>query len=363
MNLSRARQEVPSNDWFVELVRGIAACLVIVAHYGPMTGLNLGPFRFAYTGVDLFFVLSGFVFAPYLFGKRLSISAHLIRRFFRLYPLYAIALGCYAGLKWQMGQTGQSGFLAEILLKHAFFLHTLESREIAFYFNPAFWSLPPEVEFYLLLPALAATTAMCTVRSVPIWILLAVLMHGILVFLSPPAPGINLASVLLVHLPGLLIEFMLGAVAWRLSRQSPSVRMRLLLAIAGVLIWWLLASLFVSLGDAGIENIAGLRGNMGLFAACAYAFMLVAWVGAIKQPPLWLVAMATVAGNLSYGLYLFHNAAPQVFAPYQAALPGPVFALLCLGATLLFVYVLYRFWEAPCRQFGRRLAERRDQAG
>lgn len=354
MSLSWVRQEAPSNDWSVELVRGIAAGLVVVAHYGPMTGLNLGPFRFAYTGVDLFFVLSGFVFAPYLFGKRLSISAHLIRRFFRLYPLYAIALGCYAGLKWQ------TGLSAEILLKHVFFLHTLESREIAFYFNPAFWSLPPEVEFYLLLPMLAATAAMCTVRSVPIGILLALLMHGLLVFLSPPAPEINFASVLLVHLPGLLIEFMLGTMAWQLSRQSLSVRMRLLFAITGVLLWWLLASLFVSLGDAGIEKIAGLRGNMGLFAACAFAFMLVAWVGAIKQPSSWLIAMATVAGNLSYGLYLFHNAAPQVFAPYQAALPGPVFALLCLGATLLLVHVLHRLWEAPCRQFGRQLAERRD---
>ncbi len=360
MSLSLARQETTSTDWSVELVRGVAAGLVVIAHYGPMTGLNLGPFRFAYTGVDLFFVLSGFVFAPYLFGKRLSISAHLIRRFFRLYPMYAIALGCYAVLKWQ---TGQTGFSMEILLKHAFFLHTLESREIAFYFNPAFWSLPPEVEFYLLLPLLAAATAMSPTRWVPIGMLLAVLMHGFLVFLSPPAPGFNFVSVLLVHLPGLLIEFMLGAMAWRWVRQSLSMKMRLLLAITGVLIWWLLASLFVSLGDAGIENIIGLRGNMGLFAACAFAFMLVAWVGAIKQPPSWLIALATGAGNLSYGLYLFHNAAPQVFAPYQAALPGPVFALLCLGATMLFVHVLHRFCEAPCRQFGRQLAERQGQVG
>ena len=91
------------NEWSIELFRGIAALIVMLSHYWTLIGVEPGIFRFLFTGVDLFFVLSGFVFAPYLFGKKLLIIPHLIRRLFRIYPLYIIALIIYAGLRLQQG--------------------------------------------------------------------------------------------------------------------------------------------------------------------------------------------------------------------------------------------------------------------
>jgi len=339
-----------SGEWTVELLRGVAAVLVVLAHYGPLSGLDLGLLRFVHTGVDLFFVLSGFVFAPYFFGRPLDLRGHLVRRFFRLYPLYALALLVYA-----LPKVGSEG-LGEMLLRHALFLHTLESFQVAFYFNPAFWSLPPEVEFYLFLPLLCLLLK--SPAGVVVSALLAVLLHLGLNFLPEPAPGAFNLGILQVHLPGLLCEFLFGVLAWRVAGQLENRLLRLLLIVAGIGLWLGLASVFVSIGDAGIAAIRLLKGNMGFFAALAFALMVCGLCGAIRQPPRpWLI-VAGWAGNLSYGTYLFHNAAPPMLRSLGWEAAGTGFALAALGLTLAMAWGLFLVWENPWRRFGRQLARR-----
>lgn len=85
----------PQQEWSIELLRGIAALMVVFAHYYALTDINPGLLTFSFSGVDLFFVISGFVFAPYIFGKKFIVIPFLIRRFFRIYPLYLAALLFY----------------------------------------------------------------------------------------------------------------------------------------------------------------------------------------------------------------------------------------------------------------------------
>lgn len=69
------RIDLPAGHaWSVELLRGMAALLVVVSHYQHLAGMDFGILRFAFSGVDLFFVLSGFVFAPYLFGRKICLA-------------------------------------------------------------------------------------------------------------------------------------------------------------------------------------------------------------------------------------------------------------------------------------------------
>lgn len=342
-----------ASEWSIELMRGLAAMLVVLAHYHPLVTAEPGLLQFAFTGVDLFFVISGFVFAPYFFGKRLSARAYLVRRLFRIYPLYVVALLGYAWLRWAHGQD------VAHLGKHLLFLHTLESREIAFQFNPAFWSLPPEVEYYLVLPWLAALAG--TWRKALAITVVAAVVHLAIARLGPADAAATGATWLLgFHLPALLVEFMLGTLAWRAVGRGLSNGMRVLMLAVGLGAWFALALAFSTLGDAGVAGHAALRGNVGLLAAMAYALILAAWVGWVRHPVPWLLALATAAGNLSYGLYLFHNAMPVALARLKASLGGSAFALLCLAATALTAQVLHVLWESPCRDWGRRLAQRMD---
>jgi len=142
-------QGAAEGDPVIEALRGFAALLVMATHYTALITSEAGLWGFASTGVDLFFVLSGYVFAPYLFGKSLRLVPHLIRRFFRLYPLYLVALLLYVVLRLPAASAWDH-FAA-----HLFMAHTFSSLEVAYFYNAAFWSLPPEVEYYLLLPLLA----------------------------------------------------------------------------------------------------------------------------------------------------------------------------------------------------------------
>ena len=134
--------------WVIEGWRGLAACMVVFAHYGVVPGASWAISRFTFTGVDLFFVLSGFVFAPYFFGQPVAWRGFAVKRFFRIYPAYFLALLGYFFLKYLSGQP------LEFVWQHLTFAH-LQSREMAFYYNPVFWSLPSEVAFYVALPLMA----------------------------------------------------------------------------------------------------------------------------------------------------------------------------------------------------------------
>lgn len=323
--------------------------MVVFAHYYPLAGIEPGLMKFFFSGVDLFFVISGFVFAPYLFGKQFAIVPFMIRRIFRIYPLYLAALFAYIALHLYQN------LAIEHIAAHLFFLHTLESKAIAFYYNPAFWSLPPEVEFYLFLPLWLLIVN--RIRHDAIIFPIALIAHLVIAFLSPANPGeINFWTILAIHLPGMLIEFLLGAIVWRVITQSRNLSLRLILLLVGFIFWITLAQIFSSRGDDAIASDPILRGNMGLFAALTYSIILCGWIGLIKQCPQWLRQCSIILGNLSYGIYLFHNAMPVALQKLSSHISDISFAVICFVCTLLIATLAHIVVEAPLRKLGRQWA-------
>ena len=349
-------QDFPSEDPGIEALRGFAAMLVVVTHYAHLLTPQPGAWAFSSTGVDLFFVLSGFVFAPYLFGKPLQIGPHLVRRFFRMYPLYLCALLLYAVLK------STAGGAWEHFGVHLLMAHTLQSQEIAFFYNPAFWSLPPEVEFYLLLPLLAWLSRRIGFGSV---LLLALAMHLALVFYpDSTTTGVGLRAVASVHFPGLLIEFFLGTLAYALVKRSAVTQTRCggmalgLLALLALLGALLVFSRYLAGGTAAASPVPlWVSGNMGLMAAGGYMFLVACIADRCRTLSHGWVVACLWCGRLSYGIYLFHNASLPLVARYAPGLDGA----LALGAnvvlTLLLAWTAHRAIEAPLRQWGRKLAK------
>jgi peptidoglycan/LPS O-acetylase OafA/YrhL len=218
------------------------------------------------------------------------------------------------------------------------------------------------VEYYLALPLLAALCG--TLRRALVVGLLALVSHTIIAFLSPTeVAGVGLAWLLGFHLPALLVEFMLGTLAWCVVRHRPSSGQRVALLISGVLVWLAVANQFVALGDAGVLQSHWWRGNVGLFASVAYAMILAAWAGWIPRPAAWLLALATFFGDLSYGLYLFHNAMQVALAPLKSSVGAAWFAVICLLATAAVAQVMHVIWEAPWRRYGRAVAREIEAVG
>jgi len=138
-----------SRNQSLDVLRGIAVLLVIVSHYSGTLPQPSALLETGWVGVDLFFVLSGFLISGLLFSEfektgTINLKRFWIRRGFKIYPpFYAlIGLTAFAALV----RTHQ---LPHQLLWEATFLQNYFSR-----FWPHTWSLAVEEHFYLSLPLL-----------------------------------------------------------------------------------------------------------------------------------------------------------------------------------------------------------------
>lgn len=345
--MSTARQAPPVN-LTIELLRGIAAVMVMLCHYAVfIQGTERNWLSFLYTGVDFFFVISGFVFAPLLFAPaRENSTAFVIRRTFRIYPLFAVAVLCYALLPHKTWDHG-------IIFQHLLFLHTTISKEIAFFYNPAFWTLPVEVEFYLFLTLLIVLKLRNTLRLLSCLFGLSVL--TILATHFFLAENSYAKLVLMHHLPTLLPEFLLGVLAYHISKNC-SKPVGALYGVAGLLLIGTLAHGFVVHGNPVVGLTYGL---FNLLCALGYQWIIIACVTLSRntQPGACFTLLASLMGNLSYGVYLFHNAIPPLLNIFFSFDRYTLFVTSIL-VTMAIALLLYTCLENPMREFGRRYAAR-----
>jgi Predicted acyltransferases len=111
-------------------------------------------------GVKLFFGISGFIlsipfFNQYCFGgRKVDLKNYFIRRLTRLEPPFLVAITAFFCV--HIGLLGASFLdLLPNYLATIFYVHTLIFNEYSV-INPVTWSLETEVQFYLLIPFLAA---------------------------------------------------------------------------------------------------------------------------------------------------------------------------------------------------------------
>ena len=141
----------------LDLMRGIAILWVMLFHFRFMIILPrvlYWPSRYGWMGVDLFFVLSGYLIGsqlmrPYLKGSTPSLSGFYFRRAFRILPAYLTVLALYFAVP---------GFREAPGISPAWqFLTFTENFRINYAIDRAFshvWSLCVEEHFYLVLPLL-----------------------------------------------------------------------------------------------------------------------------------------------------------------------------------------------------------------
>ncbi|MBZ5602492.1 MAG: acyltransferase [Acidobacteriia bacterium] len=128
----------------LDTLRAAAILAVLLSHYPkPEKELVSRALNFGWTGVDLFFVLSGFLIGGQLFkdlaaGETISLKAFYLRRFLRTLPAYYVVLGIYFWL------SPAPGWRYAVFAQNFELLHT---------FQPS-WSLCVEEQFYVGFPVL-----------------------------------------------------------------------------------------------------------------------------------------------------------------------------------------------------------------
>jgi peptidoglycan/LPS O-acetylase OafA/YrhL len=361
-------------------LRGLAIGMVLVWHYfvGPTVAVPATPLSYAlalgrltWSGVDLFFVLSGFLIGGILLDARKASNYFRIfytRRFFRIVPIYVALLLFFPAFLFlaQRAHHGNFSWLTgDALPWYSFWTFTQNFWMVhAASFGGAAlaptWSLAVEEQFYLTLPLL--------VRFFAGRKLLICVLAGICL-----APMGRIAIRLLwphnwmagfVLMPCRADALLLGVLAAILVRdddwRSRIERAKPFFAI--------LTPVFL-LGLA-VLTLRSFTISSPLMQSFGYTWLALFYVGVLLYSvtqPASLVSRALRfkwlgwLGGIAYGTYLLHNVFLGVLFVYcwgyEPRISGGytlIAALVALGLTLVIARLSWRYLESPLIRFGHR---------
>jgi peptidoglycan/LPS O-acetylase OafA/YrhL len=351
----------------LDAIRGVAILLVMAWHYLPQPSGPVHTRAFAliralnvlsWSGVDLFFVLSGFLIGGILIDNRLASNyfrTFYIRRAFRILPLYAVVLALAALHPWP--DTRGASFIPYLLFQQnamvpitgAFGLRHLEVT----------WSLAIEEQFYLLAPLVVRYVPP---RRLPVVLGAAVLVPPVcraLLWLTCRPDVAALASFTLLPCRmdalavGALVAYAVRTPRWAARIARPRLRHGVA-AVAGLLGlvvpilggWWYRSPYVSVMGFSFLAIFYGAVLLDGLTTRAA------AWAGTRLASPL------TTAGVGAYSLYLFHLSIRDwlsaTLGPRASAGPEIVYVSLLVALNAGVAVAGWRCIERPLMRIGHR---------
>jgi peptidoglycan/LPS O-acetylase OafA/YrhL len=385
-SLPRPRAFYPALDG----LRAIAFLAVFLSHYGPVVS-TWAPLRGGWIGVDIFFVLSGFLITGILFddiGTPHYFRRFYIRRALRILPLFygfwllMLTLTPVLGIAWTrynlatvayVGNYFSAGALAHLHPDPALLLcRNLFSRGGSQTLNLVpLWSLCIEEQFYLVWPVIVASLrsrrrliVLCTVV-----IAASPLLRELYWQLSPATAqhGATYFNTL-THLDGLLLGTVV-ALCMR-SPQAPSKQALHRTAYALLLLppplLYALIAIFSSnyhathpvnwINDRTVDTI-----GLSLVSLFATGLLLLA-----LQPDTWLFHLLrwhplTEIGRRSYGLYFLHAIplllfAGQLLPRLQSHHLGALLLPIATAYTFIAAWISFHFLESPFLRLKDRFA-------
>jgi peptidoglycan/LPS O-acetylase OafA/YrhL len=350
-------------------LRFFAAFHVVVFHMRIEGFLPPGPWWYenfaavGYIGVNLFFVLSGFILVYTYAGTGVSPRRFWQARFARIYPAYSVSLLLSAPFFFFAVRHLEIPFLAwskqHLVTACVLTLGLLQSwfPQAALTWNAVCWSLSVEAFFYLVFPILLLWNREFTSRKlfwvVVLWSVVSLATAVLYIVVHPDGiDKINSGETTLlwknvlsfnplVRLP----EFLVGVFAGRLflsAKTRPALAAPLVLfGIAVVLALVLLADRIPRpLISAGFLSPS--------FAAIIYGLALrPGWAKFLKARALILL------GDASYSLYLLHPTVISLVADHLSSLHWALRATLAFLAAVAASFASYYFVEEPFRKLLR----------
>jgi exopolysaccharide production protein ExoZ len=342
----------------MEGMRGFAVFLVFLVHYvtliNPWIATPSGLQSFANalhtvgnTGVDLFFVLSGYLIYGSLISRSQPFLRFMSRRVQRIYPAFLVVFAAYAALSFifpALSRIPASGIAATIyLLQNIFLLPGLFSIEPLI---TVAWSLSYEMFYYLTIPLVIAAFAL-RLRSTR-W--------RVVFFAVIATAGIGYCAAFGGHIR--LVMFVSGILLHEAINIKRLPAPGSALALAALVIG-LLGTLLPLYGASGYALKVTIL-FVSFFFLCLSCF---------RYPTMWLARAFSWTplrwlGNMSYSYYLLHGLALKagfllfaMFLPpvaehgplFFAVLLPPLFAFTLVPTGALFLLVERPFSLAPAR--------------
>lgn len=347
-------------------LRAIAVTTVILFHLTP------GALPGGYLGVDIFFVISGFLITTLLLRERattgrISLPGFWARRARRLLPALALVVLAAATAAWVIGGDVLVGIGRQMLGAATFSYNWLALASQTSYFDATtpelfrnLWSLAVEEQFYLLWPLLITVIALLPRRAVRLAVILVLAIGSIAAMVTLSLLGTEPTRLYYgtdTHSFGLTIGAALAvlAVDWSARVLEWRRASRIILPVLGaVAVLGLLALSWFLAEDSPLVFQGGLV-IVALLTAVAIAGSVVP--GSFLGRALDILPLRVV-GERSYGLYLWHWPAMVLVTAAAPALDPWVIGGIALAITVVGATLSYRFIEQPVRRRGFRAIAR-----
>jgi len=336
-------------------LRALAIIFVLVYHYGvifphPEWVSTIG--EFGWTGVDLFFVLSGYLIASQLFakvaaGQKISFPIFFVKRFFRIIPAYVVVVALYFLFPFLREREAPAPLWKYLTFTQNLLLDLRTQGT----FSHA-WSLCIEEQFYLFFPLILIALVHFKANKKGYWILLLLFAGGF---------AARLFGWFVMVVP--VLDTDLFWVNWQKWIYYPTW-CRLDGLLAGVS---LAATMLAKNGNylllAAVPIFAVayfFLGGERAFVSSVFGFSLVdigfGFVVASAVVPSGLLyrfksVITSYIAGLSYALYLVHkitiHVTQELLSTIQISRNSNTMLMICMAATLLAAMALNRLVEKP----------------
>jgi exopolysaccharide production protein ExoZ len=309
---------------YIQILRFVAALAVVAFHAlgAPPRGFEVPESAISFClsyggrGVDLFFVISGFVIFYATHSAKLSPAEFLRRRVERVVPLYFFVIAAVTMLAVTLPATFGSPdwYTPRHIIKSLAFVAFTDGEMPVVYVG---WSLEYEMYFYLATALLMALTR-------DVWRNIVVIFSALVILGQLPGVGAALGNAAFFVDP-MILEFVLGVIVGSVfvnGRVSWTMPVAAACAIAALLVVDPASRVIVS----------------GLPAACLVA--AAAWLSRKRVDPSWPERALARLGDASYSIYLAQVETVSLAAKSVASLIPAIPPLLLLIVTSCIVVAL-----------------------
>ncbi|MFB9624070.1 acyltransferase family protein [Nonomuraea helvata] len=338
----------------LDLLRFLAALAVVAFHYlvayasvwgdrpaelfpalAPIAGLGI-------LGVELFFIISGFVILMTVWGRGLGGFAR--SRFVRLYPAYWLSLGAVAAVYGLTGAKALDPKLSpgEYLLNATMFQRLFKVTDA----SGVYWSLWAELRFYLLMAILVivGVTYGRVLAFTGLWLVAA-----LAVKLLAEAQLFDNEVVREIVMPDYAPYFAAGMALYLIHKHGSSWLPWLYVAAGyGLSIDSALGRVHRRIDQAGFKNMPVTDISVIITLTLIFVLMSLVALGLLR---LKTSKMLTALGGTTYPLYLLHSVLAVALIPLLTGhLPPWATATVTVLTSVLVSYLVYSFAERPIQR-------------
>ncbi len=333
----------------IDLLRFLAAMAVVLFHYtfrgyaasnySPMAFADISPVtKYGYLGVELFFLISGFVIL--MTASSGSLNKFIASRIARLYPAFwfgctltFIAIFIFGGERFS---ADVKQFLLNLTMLHEF----IHVKSI----DGVYWTLTIELKFYAMVVLVLLLRQIHRAEAfLAAWLAVSIA----LIFF----PSYRLREILIVDYSP---YFVAGAVCFLIYKRGWSLnRLAMIMVSLTLAIYGALRSLAI------IEKMYSTPFDGALIAAIICSFFVVMALIASRKLTIVTKRNWTLVGTLTYPLYLIHQNIGYMMLGYAHTRVNSYVALFTvIGLMLLASYAVHRFVEKPFAKPLRIFCER-----